>query len=174
MWHDKGMSKHSHTPPAPRTQRAQGTSLFAQTWIFIAIGALLGAVVAAGVFATQTHRWVDARWPGDNTPDNAVNFMSTLGMTISSDDFTDYSDDVCASMDEFVPKDASSAATVWVDLAQQHADTLFNKDSFSMEGDADNPTIRDVSSRVAVEAAITYSCPQYLPDMYAYSQDNIQ
>lgn len=162
------MSNHTENKqPQPRGR----TSLFAQTWIFLAIGAVVGALVGAGIFATQTHRWVDARWPAGNQPETMVTYLATLGADINSDDFRTFSDSVCDSMDEFVPEDTSSAAAVWGQLAADKGDEFFNKESFSTDADLNSKPLKDALAHIAVEAAVTQACPQYLPDMYAYSQN---
>ena len=163
------MSNHTENQrPQPRGR----TSIFAQTWIFLAIGAVVGALVGSGIFATQTHRWVDSRWPVGNQPETMVDYLSTMGVEIDSDDFRAFGDSVCDSMDEFVPEDTSSATAVWGQLADQKADEFFTKDSFSTDADLDSEPLKDALAHIAVEAAVTQACPQYLPDMYAYSQNN--
>lgn len=143
------------------------------------MGAIAGALLGAAAFATQTYRWTDSRWPNNNQPDQAVKYLSTMGISIDADDMRTASDEVCNDVSGFKPEEDKeedgSPVRAWGQLADEVGTPFYQQDSFAVEDDSDydgegaSPAKR-AAVEVAVEAAVTYACPQYLPDMYSYSQ----
>lgn len=167
------MTHHAHAVHGDNNQ-----SLFTHTWPYIVIGALIGALIAAGAFATQTHRWVDSRWPEDSSPERAVKYLDSMGITLSEDDMDTVADTVCEALPDHVHDDYDVPTDVWQTIADEKGDAIVNAESFNVhvpsapEGEENLPAdqMNDTAALVTVEAAAMYACPQYLPDVYAHAQ----